>query len=234
MKVFRANLDDVERLSYGRGAKKQRGTGNRNICHRLNKNERTLYELAKQAGYLTLKGTGYRKERKGSPLWNIFRQRCDALQELCVVVEKHPTEDKLWIDFSTLRVKNDSTYVSSILQNVFRKKYPELYSTLDISETTKVAMNGVENETFPTVVLFLNSLTTPINWTQMEKPIWAVQERYLMVSCARDVAKMLAKDVLKESHTFDLFAVDSWTTSKEKKAKDCHEIQEQAIDWNDI
>ena len=123
--VFRANLDDVERLSYGQGAKKQRGTGNRNICHRLNRNERKIYELAKQAGYLTLKTTGYRKERKGSPLWNTFRQRCDALQRLCVVIEKYPSEDKVWIDFSTLRVKNDSIYVSSILQDVFRKKYPE-------------------------------------------------------------------------------------------------------------
>lgn len=47
-KVFRPHLDDVERLSYGKGAKKQRGTGSKYHCHRLNQEERKLFELAKK------------------------------------------------------------------------------------------------------------------------------------------------------------------------------------------
>eukprot|EP00956_Cyclotella_meneghiniana_P010234 scaffold14139_cov74-Cyclotella_meneghiniana.AAC.6 len=38
-KVFRPTLDDVERLSLGKGARK-RGTGSRHIPHRLNQDER--------------------------------------------------------------------------------------------------------------------------------------------------------------------------------------------------
>lgn len=81
-KVFRANLDDVENLSYGRGAKKQRGTGSRFTCHRLNRDERRIFDQAKRDGYVTVRGTGYRKNRKGSPVVNTFRQRCDALAQI--------------------------------------------------------------------------------------------------------------------------------------------------------
>jgi len=129
-KVFRANLDDVENLSYGRGAKRQRGTGSRFTCHRLNRDERRVYELAKRDGYLAVRGTGYRKERKGSPLWNTFRQRCDALGTICVVVEKRSSSssssggggDRLVIDLSTLRVPNDAAIVSCLLEDVFGKR----------------------------------------------------------------------------------------------------------------
>jgi len=138
-KVFRANLDDVENLSYGKGAKRQRGTGSRHTCHRLNRDERRLYDLAKRDGYLTVKGTGYRKERKGSPLCNTFRQRCDALEEICIVIEKRSDYDTVVIDFSTLRVPNDAQYVSLLLENVFRLKYPEFYDLImkDYVETMK-------------------------------------------------------------------------------------------------
>lgn len=56
-KVFRPNLDNVESLSFGKGAKRNRGMGSRYVCHRLNIDERTCYELAKKAGYLTVRGT---------------------------------------------------------------------------------------------------------------------------------------------------------------------------------
>lgn len=92
-KVFRPHLDDVERLSHGKGVTKQRGTGSKYVCHRLNRDERRFYEHAKQVSFLTVKGTGYRKERKGSPLQNIWRQRCDALAIVYVCIEKHSSED---------------------------------------------------------------------------------------------------------------------------------------------
>ncbi|CAN0161968.1 unnamed protein product, partial [Scytosiphon promiscuus] len=81
----RPSLDDVERLSRGQAAKK-RGTGSRGVCHRLNESERKAYDLAKKQGYVVLRGTGYRKERKGSPLQNIFRQFCDAKATTCTSV----------------------------------------------------------------------------------------------------------------------------------------------------
>lgn len=46
-KVWRPTIDDVDRISRGDAAK-VRGTGSRQIPHRLNAEERTLYEQAKK------------------------------------------------------------------------------------------------------------------------------------------------------------------------------------------
>lgn len=191
IKVFRPDLDDIERLSYGKGATKKRGTGSRQVCHRLNRGERIQYELAKQASYLTLNGTGYRKNRKGSPLVNTFRQRCDALSQLCVIIEKRADTDKVIIDFSTLRVPNDECYVRSILEKVFKLKYRDLYDSLvglcgnDFDVSTMISGKAID----------IDALRT--------NPIWAIHERLLTVSCDRDVAKSLANDIMKETFHFD-------------------------------
>lgn len=55
------------------------------VPHRLNAEERKIYESAKKKGYLAVRGTGYRRERKGNPLPNSFRQWCDAKGMACVV-----------------------------------------------------------------------------------------------------------------------------------------------------
>ena len=221
VKVFRPHLDDVERLSYGKGAKKQRGTGSRSICHRLNQNERKLYDLAKKAGYLSMRGTGYRKERSGSPLWNIFRQRCDALGDICVVVEKRYGEkggDVVVIDFSTLRVWNDDRFVESILDKVFKVNYPDLYLDLmkchhhhhhhhddDDEKDSHAGGPSKRINTFRAVSSSSKTyLSDPIDREAVKtKPIWGVNERLVTVTCSRDVAKAVAMDVVKESHNFD-------------------------------
>lgn len=257
-KVFRPHLDDVERLSHGKGAKKQRGTGSKYVCHRLNREERKLFDLAKEkssasasgpfSSFLTVRGTGYRKERKGSPLCNIWRQRCDALEELCVIVEKRSGSgidgDRLVIDFSTLRVRNDAMFVSMILENVLKSKYPDLYDLV-----TKQA-DGAGADNGSTSILS----RTPINWeTVKTKPIWAVSERLVIVPCDRDVAKYLAIDVLNESSkfVFDDIAY-SEVIIEEEKARTRHDDEavitmststinsdsgnddDGSIDWDDI
>ena len=45
--AWRPSLDDVESISRG-GAAKNRGTGSRRVPHRLNSEERGLYDLAKK------------------------------------------------------------------------------------------------------------------------------------------------------------------------------------------
>ncbi|KAG8458098.1 hypothetical protein KFE25_012758 [Diacronema lutheri] len=82
----RPTLDDVTRISFGERAR-QRGVGSRATPHRLNAEERAEYERAIARGYLTLQGRGYRKERKGSPLLNIWRQRSDATGTAAVWLE---------------------------------------------------------------------------------------------------------------------------------------------------
>jgi len=210
MKVFRPTLDDVERLSHGKGAKRQRGTGSRDVCHRLNRDERSLYERAKQTGFLTVRGTGYRKERKGSPICNTFRQRCDALEEICIIVEKRAEQDTVIIDFSTLRVLDDSQFVSLIVDNVFRVKYPELL--LDIGIWKK----GLADDASSVITRDSSntSVSIPIYWDAVQtKPIWMVNKRLISVGCDRDVAKALAIDILKESANFDKIDMEEINTA---------------------
>ena len=107
-RVWRPSLDDVQRISVGDAAKR-RGTGSRQVPHRLNSEERRAYDIAKAKGFLTLDGTGfYRRERKGSPLGNIWRQFCDAKAQPCVLVAKGDEADSVLLDLSPLRLLDTS------------------------------------------------------------------------------------------------------------------------------
>mmetsp|Transcript_9449 Transcript_9449/g.23192 ORF Transcript_9449/g.23192 Transcript_9449/m.23192 type:complete len:302 (+) Transcript_9449:136-1041(+) len=227
-KVFRADLDDVENLSYGRGAKKQRGTGSRFTCHRLNREERRTFDRAKRDGFLAVRGTGYRKNRKGSPVWNTFRQRCDALARVCVVVEKTSDRDRVSIDFSTLRVRNDSPLVDLVLEFVFRSKHPGLYEALIASDSdekggcntdTSIGVEEQENDgTDCNSILVENTTDRPIDWEVVKtKPIWGVVARLLVVSCDRETAKSIAKDAVEliDSARFIGLQADAEVTSEQ-------------------
>ena len=86
-KSIRPSIDDVERISKGLAAKR-RGTGSRAVPHRLNAEERIEWEIAKKKKYLVLSGSGWRKERGDSPLANIYRQYCDAVDIPCISVRR--------------------------------------------------------------------------------------------------------------------------------------------------
>lgn len=65
-----------------------------------------MYESAKKKGYLAVRGTGYRRGRRGNPLPNVYRQWCDARGMACVVIEQDWTgggQDVVVVDLSTLR-----------------------------------------------------------------------------------------------------------------------------------
>lgn len=73
--------------------------------HRLNAEERKIYDMAKKKGFLSISGSGYRRERKGSPLANIWRQWCDAKALPCLLLAKGADgDDSVLVDLSTLRV----------------------------------------------------------------------------------------------------------------------------------
>lgn len=104
LQIERPTLDDVQRLSEGRAAR-SRGWGSRQVPHRLNQEERQAFNIAKERGFLTIKGTGYRKERKGAPLANIWRQLNDALGRPCVLIEQWgAAADLVLVDLSPLRL----------------------------------------------------------------------------------------------------------------------------------
>ena len=113
---IRPTLDDVERISRGLAAKK-RGTGSRAVPHRLNAEERKEWDLAKVKRYVTLRGSGWRRERGDSPLANVYRLYCDSVGVPCITVERGlgiDANDRVTIDFSPLRTFNIADYVNEI------------------------------------------------------------------------------------------------------------------------
>lgn len=143
-----------------------------------------------------------------------------------MVVEKRsgPDGDRLVIDFSTLRVRNDATFVSMILENVLKAKYPDLYDLVmkDGNEVGNGA--GADNGSASTLI------RTPINWeTVKTEPIWAVNERLVIVPCDRDLAKCLAIDVLKESSNFVFDDIAYNEVIIEAKAQTHHDDDEGVL-----
>jgi len=106
--VWRPTTDDVDRISWGRPAKKK-GTGSRGVPHRLNDEERVLYDLARSKGFLEVSGSGWRRERSDAPLVNTYRSWCDARAIACICLHKGGQSgraelDQLLLDLSPLRV----------------------------------------------------------------------------------------------------------------------------------
>lgn len=103
--TWRPSLDDVERISWGKPAKKK-GTGSRGVPHRLNDDERSSYDIARRKGFLEVVGSGWRKERRGTPLLNTYRLWCDASAVPAIIVQKSSdgSEDIVTLDLSPLRM----------------------------------------------------------------------------------------------------------------------------------
>lgn len=98
-KVQRPSRDDVERISWGKPSKRK-GVGSRGVPHRLNNDERLLYDMAKRKGWLEIEGSGWRSERREAPIVNTWRNWCDALARPSIVLHKPRT---LCVDLSPLR-----------------------------------------------------------------------------------------------------------------------------------
>lgn len=104
---WRPTKGDVERISWGKPAKKK-GTGSRGVPHRLNEDERSQFDRAIQHGFLQIHGfSGWRKERRGSPILNSWRNWCDARCHPSIVLHKSTSpnsmEDRVVLDLSPLR-----------------------------------------------------------------------------------------------------------------------------------
>jgi len=102
---WRPTVDDVERISWGKPAKKK-GTGSRGVPHRLNADERELYDLARRKGFLEITGSGWRSQRREAPLANTYRSLCDARAQPTIVLHKSNDgiTDVVAVDLSPLRL----------------------------------------------------------------------------------------------------------------------------------
>jgi hypothetical protein len=103
MDGFRPTVNDVERISWGKPAK-IKGTGSRGVPHRLNGEERLLFDQARRKGFLEVAGSGWRPQRRDAPLLNTYRSLCDARGQASVILRKDKTGvDELVVDISPLR-----------------------------------------------------------------------------------------------------------------------------------
>ena len=103
MDVWRPDINDVERISWGKPAKKK-GTGSRGVPHRLNSDERFLFDNARKKGFLETGGSGWRSQRREAPLLNTYRSLCDARGQASIVLHKGSMGmDELVCDLSPLR-----------------------------------------------------------------------------------------------------------------------------------
>mmetsp|Transcript_15423 Transcript_15423/g.31700 ORF Transcript_15423/g.31700 Transcript_15423/m.31700 type:complete len:319 (+) Transcript_15423:70-1026(+) len=104
---WRPTVDDVIRISWGKPAK-QKGTGSRGVPHRLNTDERDLFDRGVVKGFIEVPGSGWRKERRDAPLVNTFRSYCDAKGQPFIAVMKEATGvDSVVVDLSPLRAPSE-------------------------------------------------------------------------------------------------------------------------------
>jgi len=170
----RPDVADVERLARGDAAKR-RGVGSRDVPHRLNESERAAWELAKRRRHLTLSGTGYRRERKGSPLMNSWRQYADASGWPAVMLQlgADGKPEAVVVDFSPLRAETLSTY----------REAREACLPLATAAGATVLEDGTESVD-----------VAHADWA--EAPIWRIAPVNLVFECPqRAAAKALAEQL---------------------------------------
>ena len=161
----RPSLDDVQRLSRG-DSTKRRGVGSRRVPHRLNADERDIFETAIRNGYAIVDGTAHRrhKEAKGSPLLNILRQRADALARPLVWVEKH-RQGEAWfacIDYSPVRL---------VEADAIRELHAR---TLRVAEEEAIAYASLESPWTEARGAEEDAAAALLDDAILEQPIWAL------------------------------------------------------------
>lgn len=116
---WRPDVNDVERISWGKPAKKK-GTGSRGVPHRLNNDERTQFDLARGRGFLEVKGSAWRSQRREAPLLNTYRSLCDARGQPSIILHKgNPGEDALVLDLSPLRTPVEFSRIAQDCASLF-------------------------------------------------------------------------------------------------------------------
>ncbi|KAA8497632.1 hypothetical protein FVE85_5217 [Porphyridium purpureum] len=200
--VWRPALSDVDKISRGKAAG-TRGVGSRAVPHRLNEEERKLYDLAtKKKGFLAVKGTGYRKERKGAPALNTFRQWCDARAKPWIVVQKYIPGlrdplftrngqpcDQLLIDMATLRLRPSETRL------LLRATAACLAHSFNVHAVSTPQDDDPQENPCSQLIMELDTAANEASSRPGEfqqSPIWDLEYEMLQFQADREVAKQLA------------------------------------------
>ena len=148
-----------------------------------------MYNIAKKRGWLVLRGSGYRRERKASPLANIYRQYCDAMNIPCVVISNTPTATTTttaMIDISTLRV-------AAAVEDRFAQEILHTCTTGIENTCTVTATEGLQWSPFM-VILPVEEENGGGDSHRTTAPIWQIKPRMVCFDCTDStVAKQVVK-----------------------------------------
>ena len=173
---WRPDVQDVERISFGKPAKKK-GTGSRGVPHRLNNDERFLFDLARSKGLLVVAGSAWRSQRRDAPLLNTYRSLCDAKGQACIVLHKgNQGVDSLVVDISPLRVPES-------FQNIAKTCVEQVGMTGTIVSGSEVTLQDDEQ------IEIINSTDDP--WES--RPIYQLPPFSIAWELERTEAKELGK-----------------------------------------
>ena len=201
-KCWRPTIEDVERISYGKPAKKK-GTGSRGVPHRLNEEERLLFDKARQRGFLEIIGSGWRSQRSDAPLVNSYRSLCDARGQVCITLHKGNTGlDELVVDFSPLRLPESFQQLEKDMIDFVG--LPSLYKASDEQEDVDVNESEVDNADAVEA-----KLGDEDPWDS--RPIYQLPTYIISWEIQRTEGKALGKKLAKEFETIEA------TASKSKK-----------------
>lgn len=187
--TVRPSLDDIDRISRGQAAKK-RGTGSRAVPHRLNEKERIEFDLAKKRKFVSLRGTGWRAERGDSPLANIYRNYCDAVNQPCISVrrgifineDENVLGDEVIVDFSPLRKKE--VQEEAVLVRSFAEGYSSVQEITDNSDLLQLGFEEAE----------LPLLEEDVIW---RLPVYSVSATFLERAESKAFAEKIANEKFK-------------------------------------
>jgi len=199
-KCWRPTIQDVENISWGKPAKKK-GTGSRGVPHRLNEEERLLFDQARRRGFLEIIGSGWRAQRGAAPLVNSYRSLCDARGQVCITLHKGNTGlDELVVDFSPLRLPETFQLLEQdmvdfvALETSYRASEEIEDSEIEIADMVEEGKEDVDD-----------------SWNS--RPIYQLPTYCVSWEIQRSEGKTLGKKLAKEFDTIEIKA------SKSKKPK---------------
>lgn len=161
---WRPDVRDVEKISWGMPAKKK-GTGSRGIPHRLNEEERRAFDQARRQGFLQVKGSSWRSQRRDAPLLNTYRSLMDALGRPAIILHKlNPSSgstdsvDVLVVDISPLRFPNEfesiAREVKAVVANGMQIEGVVELEQLDLNEEDDETTDNLQSDSDDTLMMY--------------------------------------------------------------------------------
>jgi hypothetical protein len=195
MDCWRPTVDDVERISWGKPAKKK-GTGSRGVPHRLNEEERDLFAQARRKGFLEINASGWRKERRDAPLLNTYRSLCDARGQPSIVLHKSSNGmDHLVADISPLRVATKFAQIAEICSS----KYTG--GEIIYQGSLSMEVNGKDNQNYACEDEPGDVVEDAILCSFEIRPIYQLPPYFIAWELNRPDAKALAKILAEDFQT---------------------------------